>query len=98
MTLELSNSPGSPEIKVWFDNIVRVRDVENGSEVEIIMSDFVHAMYYVLTNTSMEKDDPRLRFMEIVKALEFTGDGQHLAYKGTECFSLVYPGDYKEGG
>ncbi len=96
MTLELINSPGKPEIKTWFDNVVHIRNTENGSSVEIVMSDFVHAMYYVLTNASIEKDDPRLKFIEIVKALEFTKDGRHLAYKGRECFSLTYPGDYNE--
>ncbi len=95
MTLELSNSPGKPEIKTWFDNVVHIRDNESKSDVEIVMSDFVHAMYYVLTNAPMEVDDPRLKFIEIVKALEFTKDGQHLIHKGRECFSLIYPGDYK---
>lgn len=96
MTLELSNSPGKPEIRTWYDNVVHMRDADSRHDIEIIMSDFVHAMYYVLTNAPMEKDDPRLKFIEIVKALEFTGDGRGLIYKGRECFSLVYPGDYKK--
>jgi len=94
MTLELSNSPGKPDIKTWFDTPLVVHLRGESNHLEITMSDFCHAIYYALTNTPLSGDkDPRLIFLAVVGNLEQKGN--RLFYKGRECFSLVYPGDYQ---
>lgn len=92
MTLELSNSPGKPDIKTWFDDIVHINTSE--AEIEITMKDFMAAAYYVLTNNYLVPNDPRLTFVKIVKRMQPSPNGKQFLYRDKECFSLGYPGDY----
>jgi hypothetical protein len=101
MSLELSNSPGKPEFKTFIDNMVSINTDEG--IVKITMDDFCAAMYYVITNTPLLKDDPRLTFLSVMNELVvvsdpnkiFVGWPEHLSlqYKNKDCFSLNYPGD-----
>jgi len=39
-------------------------------DYEISLEDWIEATMYVLTNTDLEKDDPRLQFLDRVKRLK----------------------------
>ena len=51
-------------------------------EYEISMKDFLCTAEYVLTNTDLEVDDPRLQFVRCVKSMEivngYNPDGKRL--------------------
>ncbi len=99
MSLELGNSPGKPLIKTWGDDMVYLSTGSPGGlkMIEITKADFMAAAYYVLTNAQLEEDDPRRKFIDIVKKMELSSDNLHFMYQGIGCLSLVYPGNY-EGG
>jgi len=92
MSLELSNSPGKPEIKTFFDNDIRIATAD--SEIHITMNDFMAAAYYVITNTPLEPNDPRLTFINVIKQLKLMPSKRSFQLRDKECWSLSYPGDY----
>lgn len=75
MTLILDNSD-SIEVNTytWEKEKVHFRHVKPDAHgcVEISMHDFCEMALYVLTNTDLAKEDPRIRFVEMVKKLERT--------------------------
>ena len=83
MSLTLSNS--NPAFLVArslsFGNLKGIVTI---GEYKIPMKDFVELIYYVLTNTDLEEDDPRLNLLERIKLLEKT-DGWN---KGRKKLSL----------
>lgn len=91
MSLELSNSPGKPVIKAWFDNVIHLQGED--CEIQICMKDFMAAAYYALVNNPLEENDSRLVFLRVVSRL--SQHGKQFFYKDKEAFSLFYPGDYK---
>lgn len=84
--------PKGLEIKTWgpvlgspFNKTVFLGDYE------ISLEDFLAAAVYVLTNTSLEDDDPRREFVRCVsKATEredpVTGGGKHFKIPGYSFF------------
>jgi hypothetical protein len=54
--------------------------------VEVLISDFMAAAYYVLVNTPIEDEDVRLKFVDAVKKLEVAPafGGQCLTYPGIQ--------------
>lgn len=49
------------------------------SVIEIDPRDFLQCIYYVLTNTNIMADDPRLKFVERVKDIALPADGRSVA-------------------
>lgn len=51
----------------------------------IEINDFFNMVYYVLTNTDLYKNDPRIKFVNIVKKMKkvkgYMKDNKHLQYK-----------------
>ena len=94
MSLELSNSPGKPEIKMWFDNTLRIRNEE--TEIQVSIKDLPAMIYYSIVNTPLVENDPRLTLLKVLSRLEVRPGsiGSQFFYKDKEAFSLVYPGDY----
>jgi len=72
---------------------VRLPDIAGGKEilyiggVQISVEEFLRATLYVLTNTGLREDDPRRRFVELVKGMTEC-DGAPLGQK-----RLVLAGD-----
>ena len=106
MSLELSSSPNKPVITFQFDNMIHLCG-DDGHEVDITPEDFCHAMYYVMTNTAIDPNDPRLTFLKVVKQLTFepnsketnltlTIDQHQFFYHDKPCYSLAYPGSSKK--
>lgn len=74
MSLILMNRGKPPEIAVKTVGVGDLVDTVFFGRYEIGMEDFLEAAHYVLTNTNLEKDDPRRRFVECVKRMrEDTG-------------------------
>ena len=75
MTLILDES-GYMEVNTytWEKNKVCLSEVKpDGNRcMEVSMADFCEMALYVLTNTDLAKEDPRIRFVEMVKKLEKT--------------------------
>lgn len=92
MTLILSKSPESPEIKTWFDDVYITL---LNTQVHITMEDFMAAAYYVLTNSPLTENDPRLKFIDIVKKMKILENKLGFKYGGVPCRSLHYPENKK---
>lgn len=76
LSLDLGTKPNGLEISMWFDNTVYLGDYE------ISLIDFLVAARYVLTNTDLEPDDPRLQFVKCVQSMKevdgYNPGGKHL--------------------
>jgi hypothetical protein len=97
MTLELSNSPGKPEIKTFTGPVhIFYGSGDEVGQVDITMNDFMAAAYYVLTNTELEPNDPRLSFVKLMKQMKLTSDSKNFALDTLPCWSLQYPGDFTQ--
>jgi len=57
------------EIKTGFTNEVLLTTPE-GERIETDIGDILDAAFYMLTNTDLEKNDPRIGFIEVVKNME----------------------------
>ena len=75
MSLILSLSPDNISIKTYGyfskngkDDTVFIDAQSN--KLEINIEDFFAMVYYVLTNTDLYKNDPRLKFIEKVKKMK----------------------------
>ena len=82
LSLDLGTKPDGLEIKTYgFDGM---RNVVHIGSYEISIIDFLYAAHYVLTNTALEPNDPRLQFVKCVKSMEEVdkerlGSGQWLS-------------------
>ncbi len=88
------------EVKMWFDNRVYIGRAGRVRDVEISLADFLSAAYYVLTNTDLEPNDPRLAFLKVVKEMAvisgYTAGESRLDYKSG--WSLCPPDWYNLSG
>ncbi len=77
LALNLGTKPEGLEIKTWGDMLGPdpLQTIHLG-EYEISMVDFLYAAAYVLTNTNLEKNDPRLQFVEYIRAMKVI-EGYH---------------------
>ena len=67
MSLELSRS-NNLNVKTWgLDNS---KDIVCLGKYDIEINDFFHMVYYVLTNTDLYRDDPRLKFIARIKKMK----------------------------
>lgn len=83
MSLELSGAfPDGLTIKTGFDG----QTIYLG-DYEISMKDFCEAMLYVLENTDLEPDDPRLEFVELVKSMRQV-EGYNLGARRLESVAI----------
>lgn len=71
LSLDLGTKPKGLEIKT-LGNLLGLDPlhVVHLGEYEISMKDFLCAADYVLTNTDLEVDDPRLQFVRCVKSMK----------------------------
>jgi hypothetical protein len=70
MSLELSGSSPKVEVKTYgmIPEVVHLHG--EGIDIEIPLKDWLAATWYVLTNTDLYPEDPRLAFRRITKQLE----------------------------
>lgn len=68
MILERGTKPKNLEVKTWGLG----SDVVFFGDYEISIEDFLIAAHYVLTNTNLSKNDPRLQFVECVRSMQVT--------------------------
>ena len=66
LVLNQGTKPEGLEIKTW--GMPELPDVQLG-DYEISMEDFLECAFYVLTNTDLQPNDPRLVFVERVKKM-----------------------------
>lgn len=66
LCLNRGTKPAGLEIKTWWPKTVHLGDYE------ISIEDFLIAAKYVLTNTDLEPDDPRLQFVKCVQSMRET--------------------------
>lgn len=75
MSLELSRSKDQPEVKTtgvskfFPQDLVYIGKFLN-YQYAVEINDFFDMVYYVLTNTDLYKDDPRLKFIKRVKKMK----------------------------
>jgi hypothetical protein len=76
MSLELSYSDPKITAKTnFFENTVML--YHPGSEISISMTDFCYLVEYVLENTDLFKDDPRLELVEKIKKFKIVPGYNH---------------------
>jgi len=67
LSLDLGTKPDGLHVKTWgAGNTVFL------GNYEISLVDFLFAAEYVLTNTDLEQNDPRLQFVKCIKAMKKT--------------------------
>lgn len=88
LRLDLGTIPAGLEIKTW--GIHEVPSLVNWvklGEYVISLPDFLVAAHYVLTNTDLQQDDPRLQFMKCMEAMKVV-DG---FMAGQRCLETTVP-------
>ncbi len=83
--------PEALEVKTYGDDQTVFLRMKN-QEIEIDFSDFFAMALYVLTNTDLKQDDPRLNFLEIAKRMSLV-DG---FTKGQQRLGFTEPDTLKE--
>lgn len=82
LTLAMGTKPAGLEVKTYgfgsFGNTVHLGDYE------ISIEDFLVTAEYVLTNTDLEPNDPRLQFVKCVQSMRQVG-GYNLGRKRLEA-------------
>ena len=68
LSLDQGTKPEGLEVKTW--GVVGLKSVVHLGDYEISMADFLSVAQYVLTNTNLDPNDPRLEFVKWVKSLE----------------------------
>lgn len=66
MMLERGTKPKNLEVKTWGFG----KDVVHFGDYEVSIEDFLIAAHYVLTNTNLTENDPRLQFIECVRSMQ----------------------------
>jgi len=94
MSLELSGSDPKVEVKTYgvVPEMV-ILTVPGKESVDIPISDFLAMAWYVLTNTDLYKDDPRIPFVNTIKELkqlEGHDPGRKRLAVDKNSWSLVY--------
>jgi len=78
LVLEMGTQPAGLQVKTFgFDNTVFLGDYE------ISLKDFLVVAKYVLTNTDLEPNDPRLQFVKCIQSMKET-DGYKPGQKRLE--------------
>lgn len=68
MSLGLSRTKGKPSVKTW--GLLSGQDMVQFGQYDIDINDFFAATFYVLTNTDLYKNDPRVKFVSRIKKLK----------------------------
>ena len=69
MTLSLDLGTKPPGLVVKTYGLDSLRNIVNLGDYEISLLDFLLAAEYVLTNTALEPNDPRLQFVKCVQSM-----------------------------
>ena len=79
MTLILTGEQTEPqgiEVKTWSVGSPEMDGVVDFGDMKIGLRDFLYAAYYVLTNTSLKENDPRIKFVEEVRDMQVMWAGE----------------------